>query len=523
LDGAGTVYRYVNGTNPTQVGASFGVALGSPTNPNRWRGWNRVMQTLRADALDSNTLGSPGSDLYAVLYDGIYRYNRGPAAFPSTAAADTWSKAPADGGVTFANPANTADEAFLTGLHPVQINSRPHLTGVRRIDSVNPDIVGYHLNLVTGVFTEGVAFDSSSPSATDAADNSGGGSLAEIMYRGALHYVTAGASATTNVSFRSYDPNLDIHSVHVWPGQAEADKIATIELFVFRDRLLAVYALTSDGIPKLMEFVGGVWSDVLTLQVSTEVAPAGTGLEQAQWALGTPDGVNLYAFVLVEAVAAGADYGWKCYEIDSGVTTRVDRTLTVLDASLRSTADGGAGLAGNAGRMSAFHDTNTTANALSLSVYHSVDAVATTAWTQYGFNIGPLAAMTLLGVGGDVKHALPKGTLSSGERIWTPGEFDILVTLREGLVASERVTFRAAGDPGSADKSVEFVGTTLTNPLISVLPLTGTPTGGSIIRVGNTLQQVDADGTTDYTAIIDASGIPAIPGDRLPLAPRIFV
>lgn len=523
LDGAATVYRMVGGATPEIVGGAFGSALGAPTNPNRFRAYNRVVQTLRADALESYTLGSPGSDLYMLLYDGIYRYNRGPAAFPSTAVADTWSADAADGGVTFANPVVAADAAFCTGLHPAQIGDRPHLIGVRRIDSGNPDIVGFTLNLVSGVFTQGAAVDSSAPANTDAADASGGGCLAEIMHNGVLHYVSAGASAATNVSFRTYNPTTDTHGVANWPGIAEADKFSAVDLFVFRGRLFAVYALTADGVPRLMEYAAGSWSNVLTLQQGTEVAPIDAGLEQAQWMLGTPNGTELYAFCLVEAVAAGGDYGWKCYEIDSAVTAVVDRTTTVLPTALRTTADGGAGLAGNTGRMVAFHDTDETPGSITLNVYHADDSVAATPWMLYEFQIGPLAEMQQVDVGGSVDYSMPKGTLSSGERVWTPNELDILITNRVGVIGGEVITFRAAGDAGSADKSAEFAGTTLTNPLTTAVPLTGTATGGSALRVGNAVTQVDADGVTDYTVTVDVSAIPAVAGDRLPLAPRVFI
>lgn len=63
------------------------------------------------------------------------------------------------------------------------------------------------------------------------------------------------------------------------------------------------------------------------------------------------------------------------------------------------------------------------------------------------------------------------------------------------------LTVRATGDPGDATKRITGYFSTTETPDMTQMTLIGTPTGGSATRNGNTIENIDADGVTDYTFV----------------------
>ncbi len=137
--------------------------------------------------------------------------------------------------------------------------------------------------------------------------------------------------------------------------------------------------------------------------------------------------------------------------------------------------------------------------------------------------------MSLIDVGGDVHHSLSTTCSMSGERIFTAGELDIIITGKQPVIGGQKVLFRAYGDPGTADKTVKFFFDTEGEPALVQATLTGAAVvesgspAGAPTRVGNEIQDIDADGTVEYSAVWDISADGVSTGDRVQLKPQVLL
>jgi hypothetical protein len=466
------VFRLV-GTTATQVGATFGtledatsVAEGSPRN--------RVIQY--------------DGSIMALQNAGVYRL-QGDLS--------TWSNAVVDGGFPFTTPSAT-HRATRTGLHLIYNSSGVgRLTGVYRDSSAATAYKGFYFNPVTALWVETSALDLGANNDING-DADGNGVHDEAVYRGVLHF--RGAQGTVppyTPKFLAWDPFAG--SLVVVANPTTAGRFSNC-FCQFNDRLFMLYE-NGDDI-RIAEYTGGTWNnDVATIATSPASLTGGTPKTvERRHALFT-DGTYMFAVVLLNSGAG--NYKWYCYRIDEFFAV-TNLTGTVLPAALTATQpDGG-------GRMFAVTDVDTLLGTATTYLYWATSGAAATTMTLYQWN-GPSGVMTQVGAAGaDVAYASPNVQPQGGDRVWTSGELHIKVTERTNAPGGERIKFKCWGDPGPDDKVVRIYFNRYGEPNLTQAILTGTPTGGAATRNGNQLEDVDADGTTEYSLIVDleGSGIP---------------
>lgn len=100
------------------------------------------------------------------------------------------------------------------------------------------------------------------------------------------------------------------------------------------------------------------------------------------------------------------------------------------------------------------------------------------------------------------------------------GPFQNGETIYETLGVNE-VTASSAPSGGAADKTISFRFNTQGEPPTALATLTGSATGGTATRSGNTIINVIADGVIEYSAVWDVSTDGLVVGQRFDLVPYI--
>jgi hypothetical protein len=344
-----------------------------------------------------------------------------------------------------------------------------------------------------------VTFDGTTWSESATVTLSGGQNIdtikAEIVYRNQLH-ILGQASAGTVSTTSLFSP--------AGTGSGALGSITGDDpsICIFNDRL---FMSKTTGVNRVLREYTGTWNDVAT------IAASGRSLNYrtAQSALMT-DGTSMFAFWGSDNIGGGTQ---RCYEINAALSP-TDRTSTVLPSALTS-AIGGTEAA--TAHWMCVYDSNTTPGSTQPWLYYAASATSGTTFTVYQWN-GNASVMTVADTGGDVAHSLPT-EVAGGERIWTAGELDIKITGVAPALGGEIISFIASGDAGNANKTVTFQWTNQGEPTSSSATLTGTATGGTASRSGNSVINVDADGTTTYTVVWDTAT--DSPGARAQLTPVI--
>jgi len=468
--GAGGVvcaaFQYVN-SSPTQIGDTFGQEIGGLVN-----------------GCDRNAIIQFQGELYALAKDGVYKKD------DPTVLAGPWTIQ-----VTFAFGVS----GLATGLYPVEIAGVAYLVAAfRTTDSSNT--------------WRWAKFDGTTWTQPASSVFLGFGNLLidSLVYRGVLHIVCA---STTNPSAYTFDPGTESFAVIADPF---ANSMMDQGLCIFDDRLFCFFR-NAFGDMKIAEFVGGTWSEVLTLVSGNLTA----NVDEGKSALFT-DGVNMYVIGLWNAPAVG----FRAYQIDSALAV-TEITNAILPNSFKSTSDPGgsfvAGLAqGIEYRWLPVYDADTAPASAAIYIFQAIDAVLGTSFTMWQWN-GPAALLTSVDSGGDVGHAVPSNLPQGGCRIFTPGELDVKIASRQGVLGGEEITFRAYGG-GTGRKFKMFYSIGGDPDLIEatlIAPVTG---GSATFNVGlNQVEGIAADGATDYTIIWDIGTDGVTAGTILDRFPQITV
>lgn len=471
--GSPRVIRYV-GLSEVNLGNTFGALESGGTNVSAR---NRVIQV--------------GNNVYAVLNAGVYRRQNDGI---------TWSNASIDGGLPFSTPSVGGDAVVRSGLSVVYINDSPYLVGLYR--TASGQLIGYTLDVEAGTWAEAAV----SVGLVDVPTGATGGLWNEIVYHGQLHVF--GSDATTNLprAFR-FNPATGAYSSDTTTIFDAVDR--GLDACVFNNRLHAVYR-TSTASLRLAEWVNGVWTDL----VEVDAGPVDASTTIHRRCLFT-DQTNMYAMV-------GSDATWRCWQLDGSFTT-TDISINVLPADLRSAAVGGGSFVGTPdGRMIGFADIDTAPGVFDFYIRYAPNGTAGTPWTIYEWQ-GNAAVMTSPGTVGDVEHALASAKATGGEYIFTPSELDILIVSKAPVLGGERIFFKAYGEPGPTNKVVTFYYNRDGEPATAQATLTGTAAGGAAVRVGNQVQNVQADGLTTYEITWNINADLINSGDRVQLVPRISV
>ena len=489
------VIRYINATQ---------IALGNPFGtddsaglPKFWTRRNAVCQV--------------GPSIYAVDYDGVYILKPDGV---------TWSKSGGDGGLTFTNPDLVAGQGVArSGLHVFYVGSSPYLVGWYKTTTGAVNLRGYRLAVIGGGWSEQT--DVATAAALGAVN--GGSPHNEIPFRGLLYFGTAvdGGALTQ----RTYNPSTGAFATLTHPISNAGGLNYLYDYCVLDNVLYMVTPIdVSSGVngrPRLYPLTAGSWNTTPTV---LDTVPANFGATNggvARWCLFT-DGTNLYALCLVNTDGVGTNYGWRCYQISPSLIVS-DITTTVLSTSLRSPDDGGSLSLAQTGRFFKFVDVDTTPLTPVIYLVYTPDNDPAEAISFYQW-VSNAATMTLIETNGVASDAWSNLSQTGGERIFTFGEMNILITNRQPVIGGERLFFRAWGSVGAADKFVRFTFNKQGEPPAVQCTLSGTASGGTAVRVGNELQGVEADdGITEYSITwnIGADGVTS--GNRVQVIPRISV
>jgi len=471
--GAGPrVVRYV-GLTAVNLGNTFGaLETGGVSISSR----NRVVQV--------------GGAVYAVQDDGVYKLQGDDV---------TWSSTVPNGGLPFSTPSTAGDAVVRSGLEVMYPNDVPSLVGVYR--TAAGQLKGYSLDMSTGIWTEAAT----SVGLVNVPTGASGGLWNQITFEGQLHLF--GSDSGTNLPrVWRFNPTSGTYFSDVITIADSIDR--SIDAVVFNNRLHCVYRPVANTL-RLGEWLAGTWTD---LGIVIDAGPVNPATDIHRRCLFT-DGTFMFAIV-------GSDSTWRTWQLDGSFTV-LDKSTLTLPADLRSAAVGGGTFVGTPdGRFLGFADVDSVPGSFSFYFLYAANGTAGTSWTRYEWQ-GNAATMTTTGTVGDVAHAVASAKAPGGERIFTPSELDILITAKAPVLGGERIYFKAYGAVGPTDKTVEFYYNRQGEPAVATATLSGTAAGGVATRVGNTITNVQADGTTTYeiTWNITADSISA--GDRVQLVPRV--
>lgn len=489
------VVRYLNAT-PVSLGNTFGTD-DAAASPEYWTRRNAVIQV--------------GGSVFAITYDGVYKLQ------PDMV---TWSNAGIDGGLTFTNPDLAAGHApARSGLHAFYIGTTPFICGWYKTTTGAGNLRGYRLDVNAGTWSEQT--DTATGTALGATD--GGSPHNEIPFKGLLYFGTADNGGV--VAQRTYNPQTGTFATLPNPISNGSGLNYVYDYCAWNNSLWMVTPIdmsaAANGRPRLYQLGTNTWNTSPTV---LDTIPANLGLTSggvARWCLFT-DSTFLYALCLVNTDMIGVNYGWRLYRINSSFVV-TDITAAVLPTSLRSPDDGGPSPLPTTGRFTKFVDVDS-------------DPVNPTTYLVYSPNNSPASQISLfeftddstplnlIETNGVASDAAPHLVQSGGERIFTAGELNVLITNRQPVIGGEQLFFRAWGDPGFNDKTVNFRFNAEGEPVVAPCTLSGTATGGSATRVGNNIQQVNADnGVTEYSTIWDIGANGIVTGTRVQVVPRISV
>lgn len=474
-------YQYVNAT-PVSYGNTFGTAMTTVTSPTFHQPNNMIIQFQ--------------GDIFAVARDGIYR-KTDPTVFTGG-----WTLVH-----TFGSP-STSSGSFI-GLHPIEIDGTMKLTTLYPSSTAND---WYWVEFDGTTWTEaGAPLDIGSSAPTRAVR-----SIQE--FRGIL-YIT-GINTSSLVRTIGFDPSAKtIFAAGL--GINSSNYVA--DLCVFDDRMFAL-ALGNDGDTELHEFNGTTFDNVDDAWTGINHFSGGN-IQEGKYCLFT-DGTYMYG--LVGANTDATTRGWYCYRWDTALT-RTDISTEVLPTGLLNQDDGGNGQNADITGFQHVIDVERNPTAPVNYLFYYASAVQGSTQSLYRWNYDPIAnpppnaanKMTSIDTGGDVYHSLCTNHIKGGSRIFSPGELDVKIASRSATLGGEVITFRAYG--GGTGRTFKLFYEIQGNPALQEATLKTPVTGGSATFNGgaNQVENIAADGVTDYTIVWDivADGLSA--GDYVVRYPQI--
>jgi hypothetical protein len=449
-----------------------------------------TQETYNIGSIPTCRVAQAFGDVYMAAEDGLYRKD------DPTALTGTWTQIGA-----YVLP--SAEFASRGGVFKVYINDVPHLTGFYENTTSN-NFRGWTYNLVTSTFTLGVAAAVAGFSVTAYCD--------QIVYRNQIFTsgVTVAGQGTSTLLI--YNPTTDTFST------VDAGSLinpGAINFFIHADQLQLVGYGTGNQI-ELRSYTGPAFVDIVQVAADTRTGSSFTSKIAA-----FSDGTNRYVF----CYDINANNGWACYKVD-GALTVTDISATVLPSALLSIAGRGGTYPAspnvNEARVRIVYDSNTDPLNPAWFLYFGDGSTAGTPWAVYTWNgegslIGNAGAPD--DIGGDIAHALPFTTLDGGMRIWTPGELDCDMLLRENALGGEKLSCKGWGAVGPADKTFKVYANKKGTGDLFLCKLTGPVTGGTAALNGTNdgIVNVEANPATTYTFVVDfANTVPAISaGERI--------
>ena len=464
-------FRYVN-ASPVSLG-TFGLD---------------ITGSISISGSSRNAIIQFQGQIYALANDGIYQKD------DPTVDGGTWTVA-----LTFVSP-QTSNRDTYWGIYPVEVGGVLHLVGVRPAGG--------------GAVAQARWFDFDGTTWTEAPADINVGSPVIIadstVYRGLVLVLAI------NGLVQVYDPGSQSFSSTTVPIGVSRD---VGSFCVFDDRLFVVTQDVGANV-RVYEYAAGFF--VLLASATGPLVLSSVVYTSARWGAFT-DGTYMYAMITNRRnLNNNSDAGWTVLRWDSSMGTPVDISATVLPSVLRPVNDGGswpAGTTGYASRALIFYDQETAPGTGDIYIGVASSPNNGTPITLYKWN-GNAALMTSVDTGGNIFHAFSTSLPQGGCRTFVPGELDVKIVSRVGVLGGEQITFRAYG--GGTGRKFKLLYSIGGDPDLLEATLTGPVTGGSAtLNTGlNQVEGVAADGVTSYTIVWDTAADGIAPGtilDRFPL------
>jgi hypothetical protein len=401
--------------------------------------------------------------VYACVDDGIYKLQTGSRD-------GEWSNLAIDGGLPYTNQ-ETTDTTFQYGPYFIVIDGEPYLFGLYSSAHGLAGVRTWKINLRTGTSTISGNLNlgvNRGPIGT------------HILYNGILHLWNISSNVFHLVDPANTPPTISATTSTSMMGHE-------VEYDVFDNKLYATGRNSSTGYPGIYQFDAGNWFKVLDL-FTTDVGDLNTRRRCL-----FNDGTSMYAIV------PGAT-NWRMFQLDliaGSLSITQELTGIVLPPSITSVNDG----------FWMTYQNQLSDGSTEILLYFGRSG----SLSQYKF-IDDTVALSLEDTGAfDKTNANWK--FGGGDRIFESGAPTISVYDKIRTTGGQRVTFRVFPPVTGTIEGLDlndltvkfFFGTEQETPMTQAL-LTGTVTGGTALRNGNDVVGVSADGATDYTAVIQASG-----------------
>jgi hypothetical protein len=441
-------------------------------------------------------------DVYSVGLDGVYTKD------VPLLLAGPWSRVHQFGSLGGGTP-DSVETNRKTGIHVLTVNNVAHLCMVYGTDTGNENWTGVRLNTST------LAWSETGDIALAAA---GTDMIAEITFEGKLYWIT-GPTVGLGHRLNCYDPALQtITQINLDDGGTNGfqSSVGNFSMTVMDGKLFVLGLDLFSGNEEwhIAEVAAGVLVRLTTVQAIAAVGAAAIDGKPGFFT----DKTYLYCFIWDDNPVAG----WNAYRVDDvGAVTQIN---AVLPTDL---AKGAGPPTPTQARWAVTYDPDSVPGSLDIYLWYAENGTEGTPqrlskWVDG--TPGNETEMTAVGTGGDVAHALPSMvTMTGGERLFTVGELDALVGPRSPVLNGQKLRVTGFGDPGVANKNIEFRFSTESEPAEQLCILKGAAEGGIAVRVGNQLTLVDANGTTEYSAIWDTGANGVQPGDRAQVVAYISV
>lgn len=442
---------------------------------------------------------------YMLGSDGVYKLQND----------NSWSKDTLDGGLTFTSPSDDSpyiDSVIKGGLFVATVNNKPRLFGWYKYDEsiqvghhrsfyLDPDTGNWVLGALTNV---GSVVGAHTYRGYDPSWG-GNGNWAGLYYQffdGKQLHILGNTQSNRafglNSEHKVFNPSLDTWATVTNPTTGNTDGQWNRSFCIWQGRLFSIHYGSAANVnyrASLWELVNNVWTEVLQIAIPAYDNNRSSAGRNPLWT----DGTNLYFMMRFQQFSAD---GWRCYQITPSLVAS-EITTAVIPSGLREAQPSTSGFL-------PIIDSVSSPGQTTIYLRYWDNHIYGTPMILYKWN-GPTSKLSIVDMGGNVANALPHGVLS-GTHLYSTGPEVVIEDILDTLTG-KTLNFKVYG--GGTGKTVRFyAGDILQTEAI----LSGTATGGSAVRNGNQIENVDADGTTVYTVDFNATANGLFDGD----SPRLL-
>jgi len=392
-----------------------------------------------------------------------------------------------------------------SGLHVLYVNNQPRIGAVYGMGN------GTNFYRVSSV--DGTTWSELSISTSYLFNGAGQWVSKEVVWNNVLYWL---AQDNSNLRVASWDPANDGFTVY---GSPNGNASHAADITVFQNQLILL-SQKAGGQAALYSLLAGAWSEVLAFTDTGNISGGGFGPNNTTWTMFAPnDGSNGNFLYVVYMAFTNPQAGWvfKKVQYSGGVFTDLGQIQSAVLAGTGiptyPSADG------QGGRFYVVVDDVSTPGTSVVYLYYSANDTAGTTVQVMQWN-GPTSAMTVIGSGGDIANALANVRQGGGERIWGPGQPDIIITNIASTPGGETISFIVFG---GGTKTVQFFFSQLGQPPATQCTLASPVTGGGTLDGPNKqILTAPADGVTVQTVKWNAPADNAQNLTRAQLEPVCF-